>query len=249
MNIFPAVLLSAVCAASLGHAGVVSIPALKDTTLYESGEAAVANGAGGYVFAGRTREQSEYLRRAVFEFDIQSAVPANAVINSATLTLHMSNSRAESGTFAIHRLTREWTEGTTNVPGNGGGGAFPATGGDATWLFATSPDVAWTGPGAAGDFIGAPSASTLVGGPAGFYSWTGMVDDVQLWLGNSAANHGWILMGEETVFGSAIRFESRNSPTEENRPVLIVDFTVVPEPAAPGMACAALLALCGRRRR
>jgi hypothetical protein len=231
------------------HAALAIIPASKDTTLYESSTGSLANGAGDYFFAGRTLQGSGSVRRALIEFDIQSFLPAGAVVNSVTLTLHMSNSRADETGISLFRLTREWTEGTTAVPGNGGAGASPVLGNDATWLHAASPDMFWSGPGAAGDFIGTASASALVGGPSDFYSWTGMVDDVQTWLGNDGTNHGWIIIGDESQTGTAVRFESRTSPLDDNRPLLTVDYTVVPEPNAAFLLAATGLALSKRHRR
>ncbi|MCL4211824.1 MAG: hypothetical protein KJZ68_14310, partial [Phycisphaerales bacterium] len=60
------------------------------------------------------------------------------------------------------------------------------------------------------------------------YTWgstSGMVGDVQGWLDNPAANFGWVLIGNEAVSVTAKRFDSRENPVPENRPVLIVDYT------------------------
>jgi hypothetical protein len=226
----------------------VDIPASKDATLYESSTGSLANGAGDYFFAGRTQQGSDSVRRALIEFDIQAFVPAGAQINSATLTLYMSNTRPSGTSVSLFMLTREWTEGTTSVAGNGGGGGAPVTGNDVTWLHATSPGTTWSGPGAAGDFIGVSSSSAFVGGPSGFYSWTGMETDVQAWLADTNTNHGWLLMGDESQSNTAVRFESRTSPTDDNRPLLRVDYTLVPEPATAVMLAPAALLLMRRRR-
>jgi hypothetical protein len=56
-----------------------------------------------------------------------------------------------------------------------------------------------------------------------------MVGDVQSWLDNPITNFGWILIGEEETSRTAKRFDSKDNPTTNNRPVLRVTYT---EPTA-----------------
>src|SRR5688572_4339283 len=79
-----------VCAVTIvdSRAAVIDIPALKDTTLYESATGHLANGGGSFFFAGRTGQQSEFRRRGLIAFDVAAFVPAGAVINSAQLILN-----------------------------------------------------------------------------------------------------------------------------------------------------------------
>jgi len=232
---------------ALCPAAIVNIPAAKDTTLYESAAGSLANGAGDFFFAGRTNQGSDSLRRAVIEFDIQSFVPSGAVINSATLTLYASRTSASNSTISLHRLTREWKEGTTDAPDNEGAGGTPVTGNDATWTHASSPGIAWSGPGAAGDFIGAASSSSLITAASAFYSWNGMTADIQTWLADDTANHGWILVGDELTSATSVAFASRTSPNPALHPLLTLDYTAVPEPGAAALAALGILTLARRR--
>jgi hypothetical protein len=248
MNLLPRLLCVVFALTTSSHAVVVNIPALKDATLYQSATGQLANGGGDFFFAGRTQQELDSIRRGVIEFDIQSFIPAGAVINSATLTLQTSTTRATGVFVSLHRLTREWNEGTSDASGNEGGGA-PMAGNDVTWLHASFPGSPWTGAGAAGDFIGAASASVLISGPGAFYSWTGMESDMQGWLTDAGANHGWILIGDESTAVTSVSFASRTNPNDDNRPVLRVDYTIIPEPHAAWLTLPAVIAVLGTRRR
>ena len=73
-----------------------------------------------------------------------------------------------------------------------------------------------------GDFAPAISASTTVGAPGLFYSWSSpaMIADVQAWLDSPADNHGWILRGDEGSQSTARRFESRTADFDGFWPTL-----------------------------
>ncbi|MCE2883180.1 MAG: hypothetical protein LW636_12610, partial [Planctomycetaceae bacterium] len=70
------------------NAELVSLHAVADATLYESASGNAANGAGQYLFAGRTNQN--LARRALLRFDIASALPQGAEIVAARLVLHVS---------------------------------------------------------------------------------------------------------------------------------------------------------------
>ncbi|MCL4209692.1 MAG: hypothetical protein KJZ68_03420, partial [Phycisphaerales bacterium] len=96
--------------------------------------------------------------------------------------------------------------------------------GDATWLHRFHDTVFWTQPG--GDYVAAASASRVVGG-LGAYVWgstPAMVADVQAWLDNPGSNFGWIVIGDESTTTTAKRFDSREHPTQANRPRLTIDY-------------------------
>src|SRR5438132_14183298 len=69
---------------------VVSIGPSKDNTLYQSAAGTTSNGAGQFLFAGKTNQPSDAIRRGVIAFDVAGSVPAGATINGVTLHLHMS---------------------------------------------------------------------------------------------------------------------------------------------------------------
>lgn len=68
-------------------------------------------------------------------------------------------------------------------------------------------------------------------GGNGSYTWsstTELVADVQAWVDDAAANFGWLVTGNEGASPTAKRFDSRENPTEANRPVLEVVYLLVP---------------------
>ncbi len=195
-----------------------------DNTLYESSDGTISNGAGQYLFAGQTSGGTR--RRALLRFDVAAVVPAGARIDSVTLTLHVS--RRASGIdlhpARLHRVTAAWGEGASDASGNEGSGTAAATG-DATWLHTSFDGTRWSNPG--GDFTAEPAASATLG-DIGFYTWgpsAAMTADVQAWLDDPGQNHGWIVLGDESAAQTTRRFDSREYPTEAQRPLLRVYYT------------------------
>ncbi len=200
----------------------ITLAPIKDNSLFQSVDGGESNGAGSYLFAGRTDSSSDYLRRAAMEFDIAGNVPAGSIIQSATLTLTMSRTKVGAMTFNLHRLNSEWGEGTSNADAQEGGG-IAATANDTTWTHTFYPGSFWATPG--GDFSATVSGTASVGGN-GSYSWGStaqMIADVQGWLNNPASNHGWILKGPEGL-RSAKRFNSRENTSAATRPALVIGF-------------------------
>ncbi len=212
----------------------VTLSPTKDNTLYQRSNTQLSNGAGVYIFAGRTGSRaSGRIHRAVIAFDIAGSVPAEATVGSVNLTMRVSRTAPGSGTetYTLQKLLADWGEGTSNAGAPGGDGTAPTTG-DATWLHMLFDTQQWTTPG--GDFEGTVSGSTPVGSN-GSYTWTspGMVADVQAWLDNPSSNFGWILRGNESETQNAKRFDSRESNTEANRPVLEISYSVAAPTATP----------------
>ncbi|MSR69198.1 MAG: DNRLRE domain-containing protein [Phycisphaerales bacterium] len=224
-------------------AALVTISATRDATLYESATGVLGNGAGQYLHAGTTNQP--LLRRALIAFDGASLIPENALISSVTLTLHVSGASVLAHNFSLHRVTSPWTAGTSDASGNEGGGTA-AVAGDATWLHASSPGLAWTAPG--GDFSTIASAAQTVG-DIGFYSWTSaqLTSDVQNWITTPTSNFGWILRGDESAPGTTRRFDSSESFDAALAPKLVIEYTVVPAPGS--LALLALSLIVARKRR
>jgi len=202
---------------------IAQIGASKDNTLYEDPNGALSNGAGNHIFAGTNG--GGLIRRALLKFDIAGDVPANATIDSVKLTLYMSRtSLASSQSLELYRGLMDWGEDTSHAGGNEGGGDSAAVG-DATWLHTFFDAQLWTNHG--GDFTSTISASQAVGDTA-YYSWGStpeMVSDVQDWLNNPANNFGWIIIGNEATSLTAKRFDSRENPNTNHRPLLTVYYT------------------------
>jgi spore coat protein A len=210
----------------------VSIPASKDNTLFQLTSGEASNGAGEYLFTGRTKEALD--RRAVIHFNIGAFIPAGSTINTASLQMRVS--RVKTNTLratTLHRLLADWGEGTSNAGQNEGQGAPPTTN-DATWNNRFDPATPWTTPG--GDFDGTATATVLIS-VTGAYAWSGVsvVADVQSWLDTPSSNFGWLIRGDETTTETTKRLDSKENTNAANRPVLIVDYTPSGEPT--GACC------------
>lgn len=197
-------------------------------TLYENPGGELANGLGQYFFAGNTNQSRA--RRGLLAFDLAPLQNLDVQINSVTLRLYCSQENSGLQDISVHRVTSDWGVGSSDAPGNEGGGTA-ATPGSATWNYAFFEDVTWNNAG--GDFISTASAITTVN-ETGWYEWSGngLVDDLQAWLSGSAGAFGWEILGNETTNGTTKRFDSGLGPDGDRYPELVVDYTVVPAPAS-----------------
>ncbi len=198
----------------------ISIVANKDNTLYEDVSGNKSNGAGDNFFAGKTNQG--FIRRGLVSFD-EAAIPTNARVTNAVLTLNMSRSGSGDQTINLHRATALWGEGTSNANENEGSGA-PSTTNDATWAHRFFNSAVWTSQG--GDFSPTPSAGLAVGG-VGAYTWTStttLVSDVQQWVTTPSTNFGWVVRGNESASATSKRFDTKDNPTVANRPTLAVTY-------------------------
>jgi hypothetical protein len=223
-------------------AEVITIPVSMDNTLYEDAGGGLSNGSGQHFFAGTTL--SGQRRRAVIQVDL-SLLPHDAIVLHATLKLHMSRTISGAEVMSLHRLSAAWGEGASDAPFEEGGGT-EAQDGDVTWLHRFFPGAFWVNPG--GDFAPLPSASTAVA-EIGFYTWSSPVltADVQSWVQDPATNFGWLMLGNEGSSGTAKRFDSRENPVPEYRPMLIVEY--VPGPGTSALFGVGALAALHRRHR
>lgn len=205
-----------------------SFPASRDNTLYEDPSGSLSNGAGDYLFAGRTSVNTNFvLRRGLLAFDL-SQIPPGSIVVAARLRLYMSMTIAADVTVTLHRATTAWGEGSSDAELEEGMGA-PATSGDATWKHAVSPSEPWDDLG--GDFVSAATAQQTVD-DAGTYQWgstSAMIADVQRWIDNPSTNRGWVVRGDELEDGTAKRFNSRENPAAGRTPRLEVDFVSADE--------------------
>lgn len=215
--------------ASITHAQEeVDLNPIKDNTLYEHESGELSNGAGEGLFVGRVGPVGGgTIRRAVIAFDVAGTVPEGATVSEVVLTLFMSMTASGDQSTSVHRITSDWGEGTSDATGVGGGGGggvgAESTSDDATWIHTFYDSETWETPG--GDFDGTASATFDVDA-VGEYTFTsdGMIADVQQWLGDPSSNFGWILIGNEASNSTSKRFDSRENPTEENRPRLTITY-------------------------
>lgn len=215
----------------LSTADEVLIVAGADNTLYEDSLGSVSNGSGAIMVAGRTNGEVDSIRRAVLFFDVAGNIPHGAVVESVALSLYLNKGNGGAREMRLHRLLTDWGEGASVK--DGGGLGATAEPGDATWLHTFYPDAFWGSDG--GRYVGRVSASQLVGTAggdndlAGSYTWPGtdrLVDDVRRWVKKPSMNHGWILVGDESVKQTAKQFASRESVSPELRPMLEVTYSL-----------------------
>lgn len=225
---FPACMLAsgAVLLPGPARADVVVLTPVKDNTIWEDAAGATANGAGQHMFCGRSgiRGGPPRIRRALFKFDVASAVPPGSTIIGVTVTLNMSKSIAFTQACTLTRVNRDWGEGASDALAEEGDGA-EAVPPDATWLHAMYDSVLW--PAAGGDFAGQPSASVEVSGVR-LYTWgpaDGLTADVAGWLADPTSNHGWVLRGNEVGLSTATRWDTREHPEPDRRPSLRIEYT------------------------
>jgi hypothetical protein len=202
-------------------AETVLIEADHDGTLIEHPDGALANGSGPFVFAGRTSQTWNGIRRGLLYFDVASALPPRAIIESVSLRLFQVGGNTGTREVRLHRLLAPWGEGPSSTAGGGGAPSGP---GDATWLHTFYDDNFWVRRG--GQFLGRVSARQDVGG-AGYYTWVSnphLVQDVRLWNSAPQRNFGWILIGDETTLQNAKKLASRENPDPSIRPRLEVTY-------------------------
>jgi hypothetical protein len=203
------------------RAATVAIPAVRDTTLIEDPNGALANGAGPAIFAGRTAASDNGVRRALVVFDLVQglpAIPPSAMsIDGAALVLtNLTESNVAPAEYRLHRVLADWGEGTS---ASSGGFGAPATPGDATWIHTFYAETFWMHNGA--QFVGQPSARVVVAGPGVYrFEGDGLLRDVRFWARHPERNFGWILIGDETHGQTARAFASRENPASALRPLL-----------------------------
>jgi hypothetical protein len=179
--------------------------------------------------------------RALLKFDIAGAVPPGSRIRSVRLALWMpfasQDEEANSLDTSLHRMLVPWVPGTGTNRGNLFPGILgrPAEPGEPCWNFRQWPDVQWGLPGGAPGVDFTPQASSQISGigsrPNEIYSTEEssgpLLEDIQFWLDNPGANHGWMLKAsDETLNWTAKRFLSMDSIG--SYPKLSIDF--VPPP-------------------
>jgi len=174
-----------------------------------------------------------YTYRSLISFDL-SSIPENAVITSASLSLPTKVFRNwPVVSISIHRVTESWVNAAGNV----------------SW----SKRDASTNWSTTGGSYASSASSTLTGAYAVANQenhFTGLEDDVQLWLDNPSQNFGWILINSNqddvNTFKSFYGNYDPNYPNSGSPtwfpPVLTIEYEVIPE--ASGVILSLLGAGC-----
>lgn len=193
-------------------------------------------------------------------------IPVNATVNSATLRLFQF-ARDSATTIRAYPMLTDWTEGNSSP-----GGAFAvAQPGESTLrarhhrtdgLYAANPGDAW---GTDGSALTGPVRKE---GAAVGNGWDWALDDTRFasaansatndtwiewnltvlaqdWQDGSQANNGVFMTAQNTV---ATRFRASEFATSSLRPMLVIDFTPVPEPATSSLIGGAMGCLLLARR-
>src|SRR5512137_391323 len=232
--IFMGLCLAALFGPLSGRADTATLSSVADTFINGG---IPGNSAGGnpWFDAGTDGQVTPGVRRGLLRFDL-SSLPSGSTITSVVVQLtvtHVPGFGPVDSTFDLRRLTAAWGEGT-----NSGSSGAPAVTGDSTWTARILGTANWTVAGALNDAAATASASTAVGSTLNAtYQWSGagLISDVQLWLGNSSQNFGWLLQSRDeatprTVRGFAARENGANVPT------LQIGYTPPPSNLPPTVA-------------
>ncbi|MDJ0658726.1 MAG: DNRLRE domain-containing protein [Crocosphaera sp.] len=193
----------------------------KDNTLIEDVTGSLSNGKGQMFFVGRTNQPQDSVRRGIIAFDIAKTIPSGSKITSVTLTLTLKKTPGGNQSVELHKVLKNWGEGTSN---HRGGRGDQASLGDVTWIHNRYDNQFWATPG--GDFLSTISGITVVGNE-GNYTWESteqMITDVQNWLDKPQENFGWLLLGNETQRGTVKGFASREIMDSSDQPKLKITY-------------------------
>lgn len=267
-------LLATTCMSGAGlSAATVTVPALKDSVIFGTSAGADtgnASGKGPALFVGA--DGSGNRKRSLIEFDIASAgIPADATINSVTLTLYLAQVGGAGGggggggtypsrTIRLFDLLQDWGEGNSGSPtspGVGGAGqGYPRVAGDSTWDYAfydpANPAAGtWNANGThlhGGNFAAVQSASSTFTSFATLnapFTWSsaGMAADVKNWVSGTTPNDGWLIQSDlEGSPTSFLAFWSKDGAAANNNPAIAPSLTI--DYSVPEPA-GVLVAACG----
>lgn len=199
----------------------VNITFGKNNTLYEDVTGSTSNGAGQYLFTGKTVVNQ--IRRGLVYFDLVEFIPPCAIVTNVTLKMHMSRTISASVPVQLRRVLKSWGSSFSDAGGEEGFGTT-AESGDATWLHTYYNTDFWDRPG--GDYSDSITAVKNVDA-IGYYTWGStprMISDVQDWIINPNSNFGWLLLADESTYPTAKRFDSVNHDSLSYRPTLTVTY-------------------------
>lgn len=233
-----AILLSAVGSAVASPplmplATTITLTANGDSMLTNNGTTNTNWGAAADLQVGEYNGGTE-TDRMILQFDL-SSIPAGATINSATLSLYLTNDYSDNArTFRVYRNKRPWDEGTRVGSGSADG---------VTWdVYSTGNSWQTAGGSGSNDRessdIGsrAMSASESTGAYKDFSLTASAVREMI--PGGTFANNGFIIQAD-TENNDMYDFASREDATSGHRPKLVIDYSpATPTPTATSPATA-----------
>lgn len=215
----------------------IAISPSADTCLFELDPAFNFGGQRDMPAGTLGSQVNETRSRALYKFDIASAIPQEAVITAARLSIDVVRTPPgkRNSTFGLFRVLLDWGEG--NKRGDNPGGAAAEVG-EATWAARFHPDETWSVPGGAfgSDFAQSASAERVILGNGTYvfeFNETGIAD-MQEMAANPEQNFGWLLATQlESEAKTARRWASRESRTVP--PVLEIEFSSTPTAPLPDL--------------
>jgi hypothetical protein len=207
----------------------VTLTPVADATLYQDTAGRLANGAGDRMIVGRPGAGTD-LRRGILRFDVSSAIPANAQIDSVTLQLTQLNSSSSAQDLQLRRVLQPWTEGTLNAGEDFEAGLaenplLPT--GSVTWRFTSYRTTSWLRQG--GLFEDNPSDEQTIRQPGAYtFSSVQMANDVRAWRSSPGSQYGWVILpSDETASTDTPWFATREAADVESHPQLTIEYSVV----------------------
>lgn len=180
---------------------------------------------------GRMFPADQDRARALYRFDLSSAVPPRCRIDGAQMRLWIAvrgtpeNGRASD--FALNRVLVDWGEGAARDLENPGGEEAQA--GEATWNNRFHPDQAWSSPGGAFgvDFSDVPAAiaRNVTGDRDEATSYrfdftASGLTELQAMAEGALPNFGWVLHSlDEENYRTARRWTSRETRLTRDGPL------------------------------
>ncbi len=166
--------------------------------------------------------ESSKLTRSLVRFDLSGAVPTNAKVTSATLSLWVKEVKDANATVNAHQVIDYWTENAV------------------TWRYQDKVSTEeWTNRGA--DYNATVLDSEYFrSGDKDYWATFNVSTAAQAWAANPAANYGVILESPVNASKPQIKFKSSNDGTASQRPKLEVCWDVgvgvTPDNLAQGTA-------------
>src|SRR5262245_9363588 len=158
--------------------------------------------------------ESTDLQRVLVQFDL-SAIPANAIVNSATLQMQATQIGGALN-IGVYEIQESWSEGVKD------GGV------DAANWNERETATPWTSAGGTFDPTAVASINTNA---VGQHSWD-ITSLVQAWVDGTKANNGVMIGSPDGGGNRTVTYDSRET-VGGTAPVLVIDYTVNSVNAAP----------------